>query len=821
MLTFLAWVILLGVVGALAFYRQKPLLWIPVSGVLLAFYSGIHAISYIALFFFGLIWLLASLAMVMPQWRMRYISLPFLYWFRKQQPPLTQAERIALDAGGVWWEKAFFSGDPDWSELEKLPTPKLTAEEQAFMDNQVNTLCALLDDWTMVHEDQDMPQVVWDYIKKEKFLGLVISKSYGGRGFSAVAHSTVVSKIASRSVSAAVSIMVPNSLGPAEFLSHFGTEEQKNHYLPRLADGKEIPCFGLTTPDAGSDATNISDTGIVCKGNYQGKEITGIRLNFNKRYITLAPITTLLGLAFQLYDPDHLLGEKDHIGITLALIPASHPGVERGTRHAPLNLGFMNGPLRGKDVFIPLDFIIGGAENRGRGWEMMMECLAVGRGISLPSLATGAAKFSARLTGAYARIREQFKRPIGDFEGVALALSRMGGLAYLCEATRLMSALAVDADTRPSVASAIAKYHLTEIGRRVVDDAMDVHGGRGIQMGPRNYLGYLYTAIPVCITVEGANILTRNLIIFGQGILRCHPYLQAEIRASEDPDNLDNQKAFDHLLCQHTGFVLKLMVRNLVYGVTGGRWICSHKPNALAVYYRQLTRMSHAFALVSEAALTMLGSQLKFKEALSARLGDIVSHLYMGSAVLKHYQDQGSSQDQWPFMQWAMDYCLYQIQEAFQGIFDNFPSKALAFVLKGVIFPWGRAYAYPSDELSLKVAACLQKDSLLRDQVTQPIFVGQTENDPSGRVEWAFKLLCECEALLDQLAEAVKQGRISRYLPLNQRAKAALEQKILSQEDCDRLIRLDQLVWDALQVDEFGVMNPEGSKHEKLRKNTA
>ncbi|MDF1759103.1 MAG: acyl-CoA dehydrogenase [Coxiellaceae bacterium] len=814
MLTLLAWVVLLFVVGGLAYYRAKPMVWIPVVGVFLAVYTGLHAMSYVTLTIFWAIWLVASLTMMLTKVRMQLITVPFLFWFRKQQPPLTSAERIALEAGGVWWEKAFFDGDPDWSELDKMPEATLTPEEQAFIDNQVETLCSMLDDWKMVHDDQDMPKATWDYIKKEKFLGLVIDKEYKGLGFSAVAHSAIVSKIASRSVSAAVSIMVPNSLGPAEFLSHYGTKEQKDYYLPRLAEGKEIPCFGLTAPNAGSDATNLSDTGVVCKGEYEGVEVTGIRLNFNKRYITLAPITTLLGLAFQLYDPDHLLGDKDFIGITLALIPSKHPGVETGPRHAPLNLAFMNGPLRGKDVFIPLDFIIGGKDNVGRGWQMMMECLAVGRGISLPSLATGAAKFSARMTGAYAKVREQFKRPIGDFEGVQLALSRIGGLAYLCEATRLMSALAVDADTRPSVASAIVKYHLTEIGRKVVDDAMDVHGGRGIQMGPSNYLGYLYTAIPVCITVEGANILTRNLIIFGQGVLRCHPYLEKEIRASEKPDDKASQEEFDHLLCSHVGLVLKEVVRSVAYGVTGGRFIAVSGHASTKKYYRQLTRMSNAFALLTEASLAVLGNKLKFKEALSARLGDILSHLFMASAVLKYFKDNGSKQEELVFVDWSIQYCLYQMQQAFNEIIDNFPNRWVARVIKVMVFPWGRAYKYPGDKPSFEIAKILQTNSPLRDYVTRGIFVGG-EDDPTGSVEAAFQSLTANEALIAKLKQAVKQGRVSAKQNLQQKAKAALEQNIISEGEYKQLAHLDALVWDSLQVDEFGKNKKKGNLNDK------
>ena len=821
MLSLFDWLVFILVFGGLAYYKCKPMVWIPVAGVLLAFYTGTHAISYVALVIFWAMWAVASFFMLVTPVRMKLLSIPFLKWFRKQQPPLTSAERIALEAGGVWWEKAFFDGDPDWDELHALPKAKMTAEEHLFMDNKVETLCAMMDDWQMVHEDKDLSPEVWDYIKKEGFLGLVVDKAYGGLGFSAVAHSAIVSKIATRSISAAVSIMVPNSLGPAELLSHFGTKEQKEHYLPRLAKGEEIPCFGLTAPTAGSDATSITDSGVVCKGEFNGENVIGLRMNFNKRYITLGPITTLMGIAFQMHDPDHLIGEKDYIGITLALIPANTPGVERGNRHAPLNLAFMNGPLRGKDVFIPLDYIIGGSEGRGRGWQMMMECLAVGRGISLPALGTGAAKFSAKMTGAYARVREQFKRPIGDFEGVALALSRIGGKAYLAEATRLITALAVDEGRRPSVASAIAKYHLTEIGRDVVNDAMDVHGGRGIQMGPSNYLGYLYTGIPVCITVEGANILTRNLIVFGQGVLRCHPYLQREIMASEHPDVPEKQAEFDQLLWSHIGSTIKLVVRSVVYGVTGGRLIGVSGNPLTKSYYRQLSRMSNAFALLTDASLVVLGSKLKFKEALSARLGDILSHLYMASAVLKYFKDNGSNAGELDFVDWTIKYCLHEIQQAFDDVVANFPKPWLGKLIRWMVFPAGRAYRYPSDKTSFALAKVLLKQSELRDHITQGVYVGKDENDSSGLVEAAFQALNKNEGLLSKLAQAVKQGKVSGKQPLSQKAQTALEQKIISQAEFEALIELDSLVWKSLQVDEFTPTQKKGSLNDKHQQKTA
>ena len=567
---YFAWLILIIGVFSLVYYNCSPKCWIPASAALLIIAST--GFSTPAIIVLWVIWFLFACFILLSGLRIRYVTHPFLHWFRKQQPPLTQSEIDVLQAGGTWWEVQIFTGYPNWKALIHSDLPKLTEEEQAFIDHEVETLCRMLDDW-QIQQDNDMPKEVWEYIKKEGFWALVFGKKYGGHAFSAVAHSTIVSKIASRSISAAISVMVPNSLGPAEFLAQYGTEKQKKHYLPRLAKGEEIGCFALTTTEAGSDATAIVDRGVVCKGEYQGKEVLGIRLSWEKRYITLAPIATIVALAFKLYDPERLLGNKEKVGITIALIPTHLPGVTKGSRHAPLDLAFLNGPIRGKDVFIPLDLVPGGPSKCGHGWVMMMECLSLGRGISLPALATGATKLCFRMSGAYAQIRQQFKRPIGQFEGVADGLAHIGGYTYLCEATRLLTAQAVDKGVKPSVASAITKYHLTEMCRRAVNRAMDIHAGRGIQMGPRNYLGRVYQSIPISITVEGANILTRNLIIYGQGVLRCHPFLSEEIKAAANPEDKEQNKRFDKLILSHTGFMLSRLLRGIVYGFTGGRWI--------------------------------------------------------------------------------------------------------------------------------------------------------------------------------------------------------------------------------------------------------
>ncbi|HYL19990.1 MAG TPA: acyl-CoA dehydrogenase, partial [Burkholderiales bacterium] len=504
--------------------------------------------------------------MLIPQLRRALLSDPLLGWFRKVMPQVSQTEQEALEAGTVWWDGDLFSGKPDWNKLLAYPKPTLTSEEQAFVDGPVEELCRMCDEWQISYELNDLPPEVWQFIKDQGFLGMIIPKRYGGMGFSALAHSEVIMKLGSRNATACVSVMVPNSLGPAELLLHYGTEEQKNYYLPRLAKGLEMPCFALTGPEAGSDAGAIPDFGVVCKGVHEGKEVVGFRVTWEKRYITLGPVATLLGLAFKLYDPDHLLGQHEDLGITVALIPTKHPGVNIGRRHFPLNGSFMNGPNSGKDVFIPLDWVVGGRDYVGQGWRMLMECLAAGRAISLPSSTTGGAKTAVRATGAYSRVRSQFRVPIGKFEGVEEALARMGGNLYVMEAARLMTAGAVDLGEKPSVVSAIVKYHCTERARQVVNDAMDVHGGKGICLGPNNYLGRGYQQIPIGITVEGANILTRSMIIFGQGAIRCHPYVLREIAATREADPASASRAFDEALWGHVSFVVRNVVHSLWLG---------------------------------------------------------------------------------------------------------------------------------------------------------------------------------------------------------------------------------------------------------------
>lgn len=687
MIALLEVVLTLFIILGLASWRANRWIWPVVLAGWFIFLGIWGQISFWLLSVFWLLWIPAVAFVHAIAWRRRIISAPILKLFKTLLPPMSQTEREALDAGDVWWEGELFSGQPNWNKLHEFAAPELSEAEQAFLDNQTNTLCSKLDDWKIVHELHDLPEEVWNYIKQEKFWGLEISEAEGGLGFSPLLHSAVICKVASRSVSTAVTLMVPNSLGPAELLHFYGTDEQKKYYLPRLASGEEIPCFALTSPHAGSDAAAIPDRAIVCMGEYEGEQVLGMSVTWEKHYITLAPVATLLGLAVKLYDPEHLLGEQEDIGITLCLIPTDHPGVEIGRRHLPLNSAFMNGPTSGKDVFIPLGWIIGGKEMAGQGWRMLMECLSIGRSISLPSMSAANAMLCYRMTSIYARLRKQFRVSIGKFEGVEEALSRIAGYTYMMEASRVFTAQAVKDGVKPAVPSAIAKYHMTEMGRQVINDAMDIHGGRGIQMGPMNYLAQMYISAPIAITVEGANILTRNLIIFGQGAMRAHPYARAEIAAAQQEDPDVSLKEFDKVFWKHVGHILGSFAHAFVLGLTGSILVGAPHTKKVSRYYRHLTRMSAAFAFSTDITLLIVGGDIKRKERLSARLGDILSHLYLGSAVLKYYRDNGESAEDLPYVEWALQTNLAAIQTAFGGFWSNFPNRLLGKLCHWFIFP--------------------------------------------------------------------------------------------------------------------------------------
>jgi len=736
-------------------------------------------------------------------WRMRWISEPMLKLFRRVTPSMSDTEREALDAGSVWWDGELFSGRPKWKKLRNLPLQKLSVEEQAFINGPLETLCQMLNDWEITDQHQDLPTEVWQYIKDNGFLSLIIPKSYGGLEFSAWAHSEVVCKISTRSVTAAVSVMVPNSLGPGKLLLEYGTQQQKDYYLPRLAKGVEVPCFALTNPHAGSDAGAIPDFGIVCRQEYEGeKDVLGVRLTWDKRYITLGPVATLLGLAFKLYDPDHLLGDKEQLGITLALIPTETPGVNIGRRHQPLNIAFMNGPNTGNDVFIPMNWLIGGQERIGQGWRMLMESLADGRGISLPALSVGAGKLTCRGVGGYSRVRRQFKMPIGRFEGVEEALARIGGYTYMMDAARMLTATALDHGEKPSVISAIVKYHLTEGMRRIVNDGMDVLGGSGICLGPRNILGRAYQAIPISITVEGANILTRTMIIFGQGAIRSHPFIFKELEAIGETDPEKSLKKFDIALFGHVRFFSRNLVRSLFHGLTASHFVFAPGRRMVRRYYQHFTRMSAAFALLTDVSLLLLGGSLKRREKLSGRLGDVLSQLYLASATLKRFEDQGSPREDAPFVHWACQLCLYEIQVAIDGLLQNMPNRVAAFFMRAFVFPLGLHFKAPSDKLGHQIADVLLTPSSTRDRLTEGMYIPQDKSQTLAKIEDAMQKVILAEPVEQRLKKQLKDYTAD-YSGLEGMLKAGLAQGIINEQEAQLVRESDAARNEVIRVDDF------------------
>jgi len=793
-----------AVAWLLAYLRVSLTIATLVAAAFLGLCFVVPSHSSLTIIFVSLVFVLIAAVLNLPPLRQRWISAPVLQIFKKIMPRVSQTEREALEAGGVWWDGELFSGKPRWKKLLGLAPATLSEREQAFLAGPVEELCRMLDDWKITHDILDLPEDVWRFLKEKRFFSIIIPEQYGGLGFSTLAHSAVVVKIASRSVSAASTVMVPNSLGPAELLLHYGTEEQKNHYLPRLASGEEIPCFALTAPEAGSDAAAMPDRGIICKGDFKGeKDVLGIRLNWEKRYTTLAPVATVLGLAFKLYDPEHLLGEQEDLGITLALIPTDTPGISIGRRHIPLNMMFQNGPHWGKDVFIPVDWIIGGPGYAGHGWRMLMERLAVGRSISLPAISTAAVKTSSRFTGAYARVRTQFQLPIGRFEGVEEALSRISGYTYMLDAARTVTAAAVDNGEQPSVVSAIIKYHSTETMRKVVNDAMDVLAGAGISLGPRNIMGRVYQGVPIGITVEGANILTRSLIIFGQGAVRSHPWVYKEMQAVADTDARRAIKNFDKALFGHIGMVISNVARSLFMGLTGGRLVRRPVAGAAGIYYQHLERMSSAFALCADLTMLSLGGALKRKEKISGRLADILSHLYLASCVLKHYEEQGQPEADTPLMQWACEQSLYEIQHAFDLLFQNFPNRPLAGLMRLLVFPGGRAFRPPSDRLGHKVADLILEPSAARDRLTEGIYQPDNVQEPLGRVEDALLKVIAAEPVRKRIHAAIKAEQLPADSPEDDVIEQAVRENIINDEEAE-LVRLAVAAReDVIKVDDF------------------
>ncbi len=737
-------------------------------------------------------------------WRQKYLSAPFLKAYRNMLPRLSETEAVAMEAGTVGWEGEIFSGDPDWTALRQRPWLSLTEEEQAFVDGPVDELCEMLDSWRVSHTDADLPPEVWAFLKENRFFGMVIPREWGGLGFSAMAHRAVLQKISSVDSVAGTTVAVPNSLGPGELILHYGTDEQKAYYLPRLAKGQEIPCFALTSPTAGSDATSISDYGVVCRRKIDGEEVLGIRLTFDKRYITLAPVATLVGLAFRLHDPEGLLGDKEDLGITLALVPRETEGLEIGTRHFPLNVPFHNGPVRGNDMFVPMDALIGGQEMAGKGWRMLVEALSVGRGVTLPSSSTGGGKTCALATGAYARIRKQFGLPIGRFEGVEEALARIAGKSYTMSALSRMTCTSVDLGEKPAVASGIAKCHATAMAREVITDAMDVHGGKGIILGPRNYLGRAWQGAPVWITVEGANILTRSMMIFGQGAIRCHPYVLKEMEAARLPDPAQRLERFDSLLFSHIGYTIRNGVRSFLLGLTMGRLATVPVRNnrRMAGYYRKMSRYSAALAFCADIAMLSLGGKLKQKESISARLGDVLSHLYMASALMYRFEALGRPAADQPLLAWSFHHAMNEVQTALGGFVDNFPNRWTGRLMAAVVFPLGRRERAPGDRLVHRVAQLILSPSEARDRLTNGVFISATSNQPISFMERALPKVIAAEPLERKLSKAIKAGEV-KGLTWDAQLADASKRGLLTETETAQLAEVRELVLEIIAVDEF------------------
>lgn len=792
------WIIAtLLVLGALIYHRTSLRVFTAGTAVMLAIATGLSIFGSTTL---TVLWIIAAVILLpinLGFVRKSLITKPFLKTFRKIMPEMSQTEKDAIDAGTVWWDGEIFRGSPEWKNLHNIPAPRLSAEEQAFLDGPCEEVCAMLNDWEATHELADMPKDVWNYLKDNKFFAMIIKKEYGGLEFSAYAQSRVLQKLAGVSTVLASTVGVPNSLGPGELLQHYGTKAQKDHYLPRLATGEEIPCFALTSPEAGSDAGAIPDSGVVCKGQWNGEEIIGIRLTFNKRYITLAPIATVIGLAFKMYDPDGLIGDKEDLGITAALLPRDTEGLDIGRRHFPLNVPFHNGPIRGQDIFVPLDYIIGGQEMAGKGWRMLVECLSVGRAITLPSNSAGGAKSLALVTGAYSRIRRQFKLPIGKMEGVEEALARMGGNAYLMDSVTRLSTTGIDLGEKPSVISAIAKYHMTEKLREVMNDAMDIHGGKGICLGPNNYIGRGYQGTPVAITVEGANILTRNMMIYGQGAIRCHPYVLEEMESAHLEDSNEGLRRFDKALFGHIGFVMSNFVRSLFYGFGGSTFVKAPASDSTKGYYKQMTRFSANLALMSDVAMGVLGGSLKRKERVSARLGDMLSYLYLGSAVLKRFEDEGRQKDDLPLVHWAMLDTLYKLQQSQRALLDNF--GAVGKILKALMYPFGSIVKAPSDKLDHKVARILMSPNASRERLGDGQFL--SARGQHGYVETVLRDMIAAEPIHDKICKAA--GKRFSFTQLDQLAEEGKKLGVITEEEAAHLVRTEEGRLKVINVDDF------------------
>ncbi|MUK41174.1 acyl-CoA dehydrogenase [Aliivibrio fischeri] len=793
-LTLLATVIALA---ALSYHRQSLKTSTLVIAGILAVSSGLGYAGFIS----WAVFLLVSVPLNIPSIRQSLFSNKALSLFKGVMPEMSQTEKDAIEAGTVWWEAELFKGNPDWKFLHGIPKNTLSDEEQAFMDGPVTEVCRMVNDYEVTHELADLPPEVWQYLKDHKFFAMIIKKKYGGLEFSAYAQSCVLQKLTSVSGVLSITVGVPNSLGPGELLQHYGTEEQKNYYLPRLAEGKEIPCFALTSPEAGSDAGSIPDYGVVTKGMWEGEEVVGMRITWNKRYITLAPVATVLGLAFKLQDPDGLLGDKKDLGITCALIPTDLDGVKIGRRHFPLNVPFQNGPTQGNDLFVPLDYIIGGEKMAGHGWRMLVECLSVGRGITLPSNATGGAKTAALATGAYARIRRQFKLPIGKMEGIEEPLARMAGNAYMMDAASNLTVAGIVQGEKPSVISAIVKYHCTHRAQRVAIDGMDISGGKGICLGNSNFLARGYQGSPIAVTVEGANILTRSMIIYGQGAIRCHPYVLAEMDAAYLDDKKASLEQFDSAVFGHIGFGISNFVRSFWLGLTDGYGSKTPFNDETKRYYQQVNRYSTNLALLSDISMAVLGGSLKRRERMSARLGDVLSQLYLTTSTLKRFDDDGRQKEDLALVHWSVQDSLHQAEQAIDGLLSNFPNRFVAGAMRFILLPTGLGRQKPSDKLDHKLARILQEPSGVRSRIGRGLFLEASRFNPVGKMEEALIDILTAEPIYDRVCKESKQ-RLP-FMQLDRVAKVGLELNIISDKEALLLRKAEKSRLTTINVDDF------------------
>ncbi len=801
MLSFLFWLLVTITTIVVLAYRSIALRESTISlGILLILYSIMGGPSG---FYLVLLWVSFGLlvSLNIPEIRRNYYSAKILKLYRALLPKISKTEQEAIDSGSIWWDAELFTGNPNWEGLRSNPKPHLTSEEQAFLDGPVNKVCEMIDEWKVIHKDYDLPEEVYDFVKKEGFLSLIIPKKYGGLEFSPLGVASVMAKIGSRSPTLSSIAGVPNSLGPAELLMHYGTEKQREEYLPKLASGELIPCFALTGPYAGSDATSIPDTGVVSKGIFEGEEIIGIKLNFNKRYITLAPIATLIGLAFKLSDPDHLIGETKDYGITCALLPSDLDGLETGRRHIPIGIPFMNGTIIGNDVFIPLDFIIGGIDQAGGGWKMLTDCLSAGRAISLPSGAMSGAKSAVAVTGPYARVREQFGMPIAEFEGILEPLGRIAGRAYIINSSLTTTAMAIGAGQKPSVISAIMKYHTTELARLIGIDAMDIHGGKAVMLGPKNYLSTAHESAPIGITVEGANIMTRSLIIFGQGAFRCHPFVLKEIEAANLEDETEAIEQFDVHFFNHIGYSVTNAASAFVRGITD-KFTDSPVMDETATYYRQINRFSAAFALLTDISMVVMGGSLKRKETISARLGDVLSSLYLASVSLKYYEDTGDKEAELPLVHWTQNTLIAEAQEKIHQTLSNFPNKFIGILIKLIIFPLGRNFCGPTIEETLRIGKLISRKTKTRENLINGIYLQEEPTNHYAQMNKALELYESCYPIKSEIHTAKKKGLIKGN-NFDDLLDSAVNESVISKEQAGLLKEYNLICDDIINVDDF------------------